>query len=419
MISQRLVQTAKRFAALWAFEGDIMTYPTPHQRLKLGMVGGGIGSFIGAVHRMAARLDDQWELTAGALSSNAENARASAAELGIAEDRCYADYREMAQAEAAREDGIDAVAIVTPNHLHFDICMAFLEAGIHVICDKPMTTTMEDAQTLVDTVDQTGLCFYLTQNNTGYPMVRQMREMIANGDLGDIRIVQASYAQEFLTDLIEATGLKQATWRVDPKQAGATATLGDIGVHAFNLAQFVTGLELLEISADVHTFVEGRALDDNAHLMLRYAGGAKGMLWASQAAPGNNNRLMIEVYGSKASVKWCGENPDELIFGPHGQTPQKIVRGGAGSGVTSGLATRMPPGHPEGYIEGFGILYRDAAKAITAYKLGEEAPEECALLPSVHDGLTGVAFIQTALTSSADNGRWTSMIGGSNAPAKQ
>jgi len=385
-----------------------MSYPDIHRRLKLGMVGGGIGSFIGAVHRMAARLDDQWELVAGALSSDPANAAASAAELGIAEDRCYADFREMAAAEARREEGIDAVAIVTPNHLHFDMCMAFLDAGIHVICDKPMTTTIEDARKLVKKVDETGLCFFVTQNNTGYAMVRQMREMVADGMLGDLRIVQASYAQEFLTNQIEATGLKQASWRVDPAQAGATATLGDIGIHAFNLAAFVTGLELDRVSADVHTFVEGRRLDDNAHLLLRYKGGARGMLWASQTAPGNNNRLMIEVYGSKASVMWCGESPDELTYGEQGKVPQRIVRGGAGSGAAAGLVTRMPPGHPEGYVEGFGVLYRDAAKAVRAAHDGNEAPPECALLPSVRDGLAGVEFIHAALASSAADGRWTS-----------
>jgi predicted dehydrogenase len=373
------------------------------------MVGGGSGAFIGGVHRMAARLDDAWDLVAGALSSDPATARASAADLGIEEARCYADYREMARAEAARADGIDAVSIVTPNHLHFEMATAFLEAGIHVICDKPMTTTVEDAQALVRTVEETGLRFVLTHNNTGYAMVRQMREMVADGVLGKVRIVQATYAQDFLTDLIEATGLKQATWRVDPARAGAAATLGDIGVHAFNLAAFVTGLELAEVSADVHTFVEGRALDDNAHLMLRYAGGARGMLWASQTAPGNNNRLAIEVYGETGSVRWCGEAPDEIVFGRHGKPPQRIVRGGAGAGEASGLATRMPPGHPEGYIEGFGILYRDAAKAVAAAKAGEAPPPECALLPSVHDGLKGVSFIRAALASSAENGRWTAM----------
>lgn len=376
------------------------------RRLRLGMVGGGEGAFIGAVHRMAARLDDQWDLVAGALSSRAEVAHRSAAGLGIAPERSYATYAEMARAEAARLDGIDAVAIVTPNNSHFAICMAFLDAGIPVICDKPLTTTLDDSRLLVRRVKETGLPFFVTQNNTGYAMVRHARELATSGALGDIRIVQVSYAQEFLADMIEDTGLKQATWRTDPAQAGRTATLGDIGVHAFNLAEFVTGDQVARVAAEVHTFVKGRRLDDNAHAMLHFKGGARGMLWASQAAPGNNNRLMIEVYGSRASIKWCGEDPDTLILGEHGRAPQRVVRGGAGSGAMAGRATRMPPGHPEGYVEGFGVLYRDAALAIRAWGEGKPLPEDARLLPDVNAGFRGVAFIDAALASSAAGAAW-------------
>jgi predicted dehydrogenase len=273
------------------------------RRLRLGMVGGGEGAFIGAVHRMAARLDDQWDLVAGALSSRPEVAHRSAANLSIASDRSYATFAEMARVEAMRSDGIDAVAIVTPNNSHFAICMAFLDAGIPVICDKPLTTTLEDSRTLMSKVSETGLPFFVTQNNTGYAMVRHARELATGGALDEIRIVQVSYAQEFLADMIEDTGLKQATWRTDPAQAGRTASLGDIGVHAFNLAEFITGQKVSRVAAEVHTFVEGRRLDDNAHAMLHFDGGARGMLWASRAAPGNNNRMMIEVYGTRASVK--------------------------------------------------------------------------------------------------------------------
>jgi predicted dehydrogenase len=364
------------------------------RRLRLGMVGGGEGAFIGAVHRMAARLDDQWDLVAGALSSRPEVAHRSAEALGIAPDRSYASYADMARAEAARADGIDAV------------CMAFLDAGIPVICDKPLTTTVADSRILVQRVKETGLPFFVTQNNTGYAMVRHARELATSGALGELRIVQVSYAQEFLSDMIEDTGLKQATWRTDPAQAGRTATLGDIGVHAFNLAEFVTGQKVSRVAAEVHTFVKGRRLDDNAHAMLHFDGGAKGMLWASQAAPGNNNRLTIEVYGSKASIKWCGEDPDTLIFGEHGKAPQRVVRGGAGSGAMAGRATRMPPGHPEGYVEGFGVLYRDAAHAIRAWGEGKASPDDTSLLPNVISGFRGVAFIDAALNSSAAGVSW-------------
>jgi predicted dehydrogenase len=376
-------------------------------RLRLGMVGGGQCAFIGAVHRMAARLDDRWELVAGALSSDPKNAHQSAASLGIPSDRSYTDFRKMAQAEAARPDGIDAVSIVTPNHLHHAMCVPFLEAGIHVICDKPMTTTLAEAEDLVRRVKETGLVFVVTQNNTGYPMVRHAREMVKNAELGKLRIVQVSYAQEFLTTLIESTGLKQATWRTDPAQAGATATLGDIGVHAFNLASFITGLELEAVAADLQTFVSGRRLDDNAHVLLRYANGVRGMLWASQTAPGNNNRLKIEVYGEKGSVMWCGETPDELRVAQYGIPPQLVVRGGPGANPISLLATRMPPGHPEGYVEGFGILYRDTAEAIAARLEHRKPDPQVELLPGVEAGAEGVAFIHAVLASSQHEGRWT------------
>ena len=387
-----------------------MTQEFPvRRRLRLGMVGGGAGAFIGAVHRMAARLDDRWELVAGALSSDPANARASAAEHGIEADRCYLDWREMARAEAGREDGIDAVSVVTPNHLHFEVCMAFLDAGIPVICDKPMTTTTRDARALAAKVRETGLVFVLTQNNTGYPMVRHARELARSGALGEIRIVQASYAQEFLATRIEDTGLRQAVWRTDPERSGRTATLGDIGVHAFNLAQFVTGLELEAVSADIHTFVEGRRLDDNAHVMLRWANGAKGMLWASQTAVGTNNRLRIEVYGSQGSIQWCGETPEELILGRLGEPPKQIVRGGTGAGEDAARVTRMPPGHPEGYVEAFATLYRDAAAAIEARGARQQPSQDVALLPSVADGFKGVAFIHAALDSGASGGDWTAV----------
>src|SRR5262245_2847562 len=266
------------------------------RRLRLGMVGGGQGAFIGAVHRIAARLDDRYELVAGALSSDPERASASAVELRIAPERAYPSFEEMAEREAARDDGIDAVAIVTPNHVHHPAAKAFLEAGIHVICDKPMTTTVDDALDLVRTVRRTGLVFGLTHNYTGHPLVREARERVRAGELGSVRVVQAEYPQDWLTTRLEETGQKQAAWRTDPAQSGAGGAIGDIGSHAYNLAAFITGLELEGLCADLSTFVAGRRVDDNCNVLLRYRGGARGMLWACQVAPGNLNALAIRIY---------------------------------------------------------------------------------------------------------------------------
>src|SRR5271154_1615024 len=281
-------------------------------RLRVGMVGGGRNAFIGAVHRMAMRLDDKIALIAGALSSDAENARLSGGDLGLAPDRIYSDYLEMAAREAARPDGIEAVVIVTPNHLHYPVAKAFLQAGIDIICDKPLSTSLAEAKELVELTRAKGLVFAVTLNNTGYAMVRQAKEMIAAGELGQLRVVHAAYIQDWLTLPIDAEGQKQAEWRTDPKRAGASACLADIGVHAHNLAAFVTGLELAEVSADLTTFVPGRRLDDNAHVLMRYSGGARGVLTASQVAPGNYNGLSLKVYGAKGGLEWHGENPEHL-----------------------------------------------------------------------------------------------------------
>jgi predicted dehydrogenase len=376
------------------------------RRLRLGMVGGGQGAFIGAVHRIAARIDDRYELVAGALSSDAGRAAASAAELLIAPDRAYADYAEMARTEAARSDGIDVVAIVTPNHLHTRIATAFLDAGIHVICDKPLASNLADALALVRTVRRSGRLFGLTHNYSGYPMVRQAREMVAAGELGEIRVVQAEYPQDWLSTDLEATGQKQAAWRVDPAQAGAGGSLGDIGTHAEHLARFISGLEIAEVSADLKTFVPGRRLDDNAHVLLRYSGGARGMLWSSQVAPGNENALRVRLYGSKAGLAFSQENPNQLWFTPLGQPPRLITRGGAGAGAAAGHATRIPAGHPEGYLEGFAQLYRDMAEQIQA-RLEQRAPDPRACqVPTVEDGARGMKFIEAVVESSRGNGRW-------------
>lgn len=381
------------------------------RRLRYGMVGGGRGAFIGAVHRFAARLDDGYDFVAGALSSDPDTARASGGDLGLAPDRCYADFATMARAEAGRPDGIDAAVIVTPNHLHYAASKAFLEAGIDVICDKPLTISMADAHELVALAKSSGLVFAVTLNNTGYAMVRQAREMIAAGDLGELRLVHATYIQDWLTQPIDADGQKQAEWRTDPARAGSSAVLADIGVHAHNLAAFVTGLDLEEVAADLATFVPGRRLDDNAHVLMRYRGGARGVLVASQVAPGNLNSLSLKVYGSKAGLEWAGETPEILRFTPYGEPARTLVRGGPGNTDAAKRVSRMPAGHPEGYIEGFANLYRDAGALIRARRAGRPPdPALAALVPSVVDGAKGIRFVEAAVASSRANGAWTSAV---------
>ncbi len=381
----------------------------PAPRLRYGMVGGGKDAFIGAVHRMAARLDDLMVLTAGALSAEAEKARLSGQILGLDPTRTYATYQDMARAEAARADGIEAVVIVTPNHLHFPAAKAFLEAGIDVICDKPLSMTSSEASELIRLQRKTGLVFAVTLNNTGYPMVRQAREMIAAGDLGRLRLVHAHYLQDWLTLPIDASGQKQAEWRTDPARAGPSAVLGDIGVHAHNLARFVTNLDVAEVAADLTTFVPGRRLDDNAHVLLRYANGARGTLLASQVSPGNLNNLSLKVYGETAGLEWNGEAPETLRFTPYGEPTRLIVRGGPANSAEAQRGSRMPAGHPEGYIEGFANLYRDAVGLIRARRAGH-APDATLLtaVPSVVDGAMGVRFVEACVQSNRNGGAWTS-----------
>ncbi|WP_246045320.1 Gfo/Idh/MocA family protein [Rubellimicrobium roseum] len=368
------------------------------RRLRLGMVGGGRGAFIGAVHRIASRIDDRWELVAGALSSDPERARASAEDLNIAPDRAYSDFREMARAEAARADGIDAVSIVTPNHMHAEPAIAFLEAGIHVICDKPLAATPEQARRIAEAVNGAKARFILTHNYTGYPLIRQAREMIERGELGEIRLVQAEYAQDWLTESVEKGDNKQAAWRTNPEMAGAGA-LGDIGTHAFNLLSFVTGLRCESLLADLQSFGAGRQVDDNGHVLLRFGGGARGMLWASQVAPGNENGLRLRVYGTKAGIEWHQENPNVMTFAPLGEPKRIVTRGGAGLGGGAGRWTRIPPGHPEGYLEGFATIYTDAADLIGGVGDG-------ALLPNIDSGLEGMWFIEACQRSSGAGGTW-------------
>jgi predicted dehydrogenase len=369
------------------------------RRLKLGMVGGGQGAFIGAVHRIAARIDDRFELVAGALSSDPARAQASADEAGIA--RSYTDWNEMARAEAARDDGIDAVAIVTPNHLHAPVATAFLNAGIHVICDKPLAVSLAEGKALAKLAREKNRLFALTHTYSGYPMVRHARELVDAGEIGDVRVVNVEYAQDWLAKPIEVTGEnRQAVWRTDPKLAGRAGCLGDIGTHAYHLAAFVTGMLPRDLVAELHTFVEGRAVDDHIQAMLRYENGARGMLWASQVASGAENALRLRVYGTKANIAFDQENPNELLFTPLGGATQRLTRGRVDSAIAR-HATRVPPGHPEGYLEAFAQLYKDAALQIEAIDAGLPPPEESRVLTTVDDGVAGLRFIDAVFESSA------------------
>jgi len=371
------------------------------RRIRLGMVGGGEGSFIGAAHRIAARLDDEFELVAGALSSTPERAHASAAQLRIAPQRSYADYAEMARAEAQRSDGIDVVAIVTPNHLHVPVARAFVQQGIHVICDKPLATSLAEAEALAQCVRERGLLFLLTHTYSGYPMVRQARELVAAGELGELRIVQVEYAQDWLSAPLERQGNKQAAWRADPKQAGPAGALGDIGTHAYHLAGFVSGLKVRELAAELCSFVPGRVLDDHVQAMLRFEGGARGMLWASQVASGSRNGLRLRVYGTRASLHFDQEQPEVLCFAPQGEPARMLRRGLPPMSDAVAAGNRIPVGHPEGYLEAFAQLYRDFARAWR----GDAGVK----LPGLDDGLAGMAFIEAVLRSHREGARWVSL----------
>ena len=372
-------------------------------RIRLGMVGGGNDAFIGGVHRIASRIDDQFELVAGALSSTPEKSRASGEALGL--PRIYDDYKQMAIREARRKDGIEAVSIVTPNHVHYQAAREFLKRGIHVICDKPLTSTLADAKKMVKAAENSDALFILTHNYTGYPMVRQAREMIAVGEIGQVRVVQVEYPQDWLT--VEQD-FKQAEWRTDPARSGAGGSTGDIGTHAYNLACFISGLEAEELAADLTAFVPGRQVDDNAHVMLRFKGGAKGMLWSSQVAPGNENALRIRVYGEKGGLEWAQEDPNYLWFTPFGEPKRLITRGGAGSGEAAARMSRIPPGHPEGYLEGFANIYTEAARAILARRTGDPV-DDAVTYPTVSDGLKGVSFVDACVRSSQRNAAWVKL----------
>ena len=378
------------------------------EKIKLGMVGGGEGAFIGEVHRIAARMDERFHLCAGALCSDPERSLKSALDLGLPEDRSYSDYKEMAISESQRDDGINFVSIVTPNHLHHPIAKAFLEVGINVICDKPMTMNSEEAQELIDISESSDLIFAVTYNYSGYPLIREAREIIKKGELGSIRIIKVEYIQDWLTEPIENTGQKQASWRVDPKKSGIGGSIGDIGTHAFHLAHFVTQQLPNKISADLSSFVEGRELDDNAHILMRYESGAKGMIWSSQVAPGNENNLKIQIYGEKGGLIWQQENPNELILNLLNQPSRRLTRGSSFVGDQSARLTRIPAGHPEGYLEGFANIYREVADEFSAKISGKPISKDI-LYPTSREGLYGVSFIEAAIESNSKDSVWTDL----------
>lgn len=378
------------------------------RRLRLGMIGGGHGAFIGAVHRTAARLDDQYELVAGAFSSDPERARTSGEALRVAPDRTYADVAELVAGERGRPDAVDVVAIVTPNHLHHAAAVALIEAVIPVICDKPLVTSLADARDLRDRATAAGVPFVVTHTYAGYPMVRHARALVASGAIGSVRVVQVEYAQDWLAGPLEAIGHKQAAWRTDPARSGPAGAVGDIGTHAHHIAEFVSGRQVEAVAADLQRFVPGRRLDDNAHMLLRLSDSARGMLWCSQVAPGRENGLSLRVYGETGSVEWQQEQPNQLRFTDVPGTPPHIVfRGGPGLSADAARATRVPSGHPEGYLEAFAQLYTDAAELVRAWQDGRAPDPAATLVPGLDAGMRGMAFIEAALASSAANSAWT------------
>ncbi|CAI1087087.1 Glucose--fructose oxidoreductase precursor [Serratia entomophila] len=368
-------------------------------RLRLGMVGGGEGAFIGAVHRLAARMDDEFELVAGAFSSDWENCRRTGELLHVDPQRCYRDFAQMALAEAAREDGIDAVAIVTPNYLHAPVATAFLDAGIDVICDKPLCNSYPEALQLAEKVRRSGRQLILTHNYSAYPLVREARSRVLAGELGEVRFIEVEYLQEWLAQPLELTDNKQAGWRAEPEKAGA-GCIGDVGTHAWQLAQFVCGMLPQAISAELSTFIAGRRLDDDVRVQMRYANGAKGRLWASQVACGHENGLRLRVYGSEGNLAFNQEQPNQLWIRPRDAPAYCITRASSFQHAENLRLTRVPAGHPEGYLEGFGQIYREAARRL------REGPGAAPLLPGIETGVQGMAFIDAAQRSSAAGGEW-------------
>ena len=378
-----------------------------NRKLRFGMIGGGRGAFIGAVHRIAAILDGQAVLVAGAFSSDAARSRASGEDLFLDPTRVYGSYQEMAKAEATKPaaDRLDFVVIVTPNHQHFPPAKLFLESGFNVVCDKPVTFNLAEAVRLRAIVRRTRKVFVLTHNYTGNAMVKQAREMVRTGKLGAIRKVVVEYPQGWLATRLEGSGQKQAAWRTDPKRSGAAGAMGDIGTHAENLAHYITGLEISELCADLTAFVPGRRLDDDGNILVRFKGGAKGILHASQISVGEENNFNIRIYGEKAGLEWQQEHPNELLVKFPDQPKQTWRRGNGYLGDTAKKFTRIPAGHPEGYLEAFANIYQEAFRAIRAEVAGKKMPNDLDF-PTIDDGVEGMAFIDTVVKSSARGAKW-------------
>ena len=376
--------------------------------IRLGMVGGGQGSFIGEVHRIAACINNKYLFCAGALSSEPERSLISGSELGLEKDRSYKNYEAMIKGESSRDDRIEAVTIVTPNNTHFPIAKRFLEEGFHVICDKPMTVTTHEADELVKLANKHNLILAVTYNYSGHPMVRRARSMIEDGEIGEIRVIQCEYAQDWLAEPIEKEGHKQALWRTDPLQSGLGGCIGDIGTHAFHLACFVSGLKPEALCADISRFGDGRKLDDNANVLLRFKGNARGMLWASQVAIGNENNLKLRIFGKQGGLSWRQEEPNELILSPLNQPSRRITRDSSSVVNEASLVTSVPAGHPEGYLEGFTTIYNEIADSIFTARNGE-AVDQNVSFPTAKDGKAGVKFIEAVVRSSNEGSVWINL----------
>ena len=378
------------------------------RKLKMGMVGGGSDALIGAVHRAAALMDGQIEFVAGALSSTPDRSIAFGKELGLSDERNYGSWEAMLEEESSlpEEERIDFVSVVTPNHLHFPVATAFVEAGINVVCDKPMVLSSEEAGQLIETVEKSGVLFAVTYPYTGYPMVKQARHMVRRGDLGEIRKVIVEYSQGWLAAKLEESEVKQAEWRTDPEKAGVAGAMGDIGSHAENLVTTVTGLEISEICADLTAFVPGRQLDDDGNLLIRYEGGAKGVMICSQVSIGEENRLSLRIYGDEAGLEWRQQEPNYLHLKPAGSPGQTLERGNEYLHEEPRAATRIPPGHPEGFIEAFANVYSDVTAAIRNARGSSDASGAPANFPTVYDGARSVHFIEKVVESSQSDEKW-------------
>ena len=376
------------------------------KRLRLGMVGGGQGAFIGAVHRIASRIDDRYELVAGCLSSTTDKALVSAKKIGIDSSRSYPDFKSMAETEASREDGIEVVSIVTPNHMHASPSIEFLKKGIHVICDKPLTATMDEAKELHSVVKSSNAHFFLTHNYSGYPVVREMRRLVKEGTIGKVRVVKGMYLQGWLANKEEDKGLKQAEWRTDPSRSGAAGAVGDIGSHTMHLLEFVSGHKLESVAADLSTFVEGRRLDDDASILIKMNNNVKGSLWISQVTVGEENNFKISIYGENGALHWAQENPNYATLSSQSELDRIITRGGPIHKDSSMANVRIPPGHPEGYLEGFAQIYTDAADVIQE---SDNKSQLLNILPNADDGLHIMKFINASVQSSNNNSEWVTV----------